>query len=85
MTIHPFPRIAVYGAYGHTGRFVVTELLRRGFVPVACGRDATRLHELAAMLDGTPVTESSLHSAAEMLERAGTAKRHRDRELVRKG
>lgn len=41
-------RIAVYGAYGHTGRFVVDELLRRGLTPIACGRDAARLHELAA-------------------------------------
>jgi short subunit dehydrogenase-like uncharacterized protein len=41
-------RIAVYGAYGHTGRFVLAQLRRRGFVPVACGRDAARLHELAA-------------------------------------
>ena len=46
--MHPSPRIAVYGAYGHAGRFVMAELHRRGFVPVACGRDATRLHELAA-------------------------------------
>jgi Saccharopine dehydrogenase NADP binding domain len=46
----PFPsrRIAVYGGYGHTGRFVLDELRRRGFVPIACGRDAIRLHELAA-------------------------------------
>ena len=48
MTAHPSRRIAVYGAYGHTGRFVLGELRRRGFTPVACGRDATRLHELAA-------------------------------------
>jgi short subunit dehydrogenase-like uncharacterized protein len=48
MTTHLSPRIAVYGAYGHTGRFVLAELRRRGFVPVACGRDAARLHELAA-------------------------------------
>jgi len=41
-------RIAVYGAYGHTGRFVLAELRRRGFAPVACGRDAARLRELAA-------------------------------------
>ena len=48
MTTHLSPRIAVYGAYGHTGRFVLAELRRRGFVPVACGRDAARLRELAA-------------------------------------
>ena len=40
-------RIAVYGAYGHTGRFVLDELRRRGFVPVACGRDAAKLAALA--------------------------------------
>ena len=49
MTAHPALRIAVYGAYGHTGRFVLAELRRRGFVPVACGRDAARLHELATV------------------------------------
>ena len=48
MTTPSSHRIAVYGAYGHTGRFVLAELHRRGFVPVACGRDAARLRELAA-------------------------------------
>jgi hypothetical protein len=33
------PVVAVFGATGHTGRFVVAELRRRGFVPVAVGRD----------------------------------------------
>jgi len=32
------PRVAVFGAAGHTGRFVVDELLRRGLAPVAVGR-----------------------------------------------
>jgi short subunit dehydrogenase-like uncharacterized protein len=36
-------RIAVYGATGHTGRFVVAELLRRGFAPVAVARDDGRV------------------------------------------
>ena len=35
--------VAVYGATGHTGRFVVAELLRRGLVPVAVARDAGKL------------------------------------------
>ncbi|WP_426754695.1 saccharopine dehydrogenase family protein [Myxococcus sp. Y35] len=35
--------IAVFGAYGHTGRFVVDELLRRGHRVVAMGRDPARL------------------------------------------
>lgn len=41
-------RVAVYGAYGHTGRFVVAELQERGFVPVLSGRDAEKLKALAA-------------------------------------
>jgi uncharacterized protein YbjT (DUF2867 family) len=35
--------VAVFGASGHTGRFVVAELLRRGFRPIPIGRDAARL------------------------------------------
>lgn len=35
--------VAVYGAYGHTGRFIVTELCRRGWTPILCGRDAGKL------------------------------------------
>ena len=37
------PTVVVYGASGHTGAFVVAELLRRGLTPVAAGRDAERL------------------------------------------
>lgn len=37
------PTIAVFGATGHTGRFVVKELLRRGLVPIAIARDAAAL------------------------------------------
>ncbi|MBV1850488.1 saccharopine dehydrogenase family protein [Catellatospora tritici] len=40
--------VAVYGAYGHTGRFVVAQLRERGFVPVLSGRDAGKLRALAA-------------------------------------
>jgi len=42
---HP---VVVFGAYGHTGRFVVAELRDRGFVPILSGRDAERLQVLAA-------------------------------------
>lgn len=35
--------IAVYGATGHTGRFVVAELGRRGIPVIAVGRDPSRL------------------------------------------
>ncbi|WP_327040383.1 saccharopine dehydrogenase NADP-binding domain-containing protein [Micromonospora ureilytica] len=35
--------VAVFGAYGHTGRFVVTELRERGFGALPVGRDARQL------------------------------------------
>jgi len=39
-------RVLVYGAAGHTGRFVVDELLRCGLTPVLAGRNAARLADL---------------------------------------
>jgi hypothetical protein len=36
--------VAVYGASGHTGRFVVSELQRRGWKIIAAGRDSKKLH-----------------------------------------
>jgi hypothetical protein len=44
--------VTVYGAYGHTGRFVVAELRDRGFVPILAGRDADQLRALAASAPG---------------------------------
>ncbi|MBC9714767.1 saccharopine dehydrogenase NADP-binding domain-containing protein [Streptomyces sp. TRM66268-LWL] len=40
-------QVAVFGAYGHTGRFVVAELIARGFVPVLSGRNAQPLGKVA--------------------------------------
>ena len=41
---HPTkPEVAVFGATGHTGRFVIAELLRRGMAPIAITRDADAL------------------------------------------
>jgi short subunit dehydrogenase-like uncharacterized protein len=40
---HPQPSIAVYGATGHTGQFVIQELRRRGLAVVAVARDIARI------------------------------------------
>ena len=45
-------RIAVYGASGLTGGFVVSDLLRRGWEPVLSGRDGGKLEAVAAASDG---------------------------------
>ncbi|WP_199509526.1 saccharopine dehydrogenase NADP-binding domain-containing protein [Nucisporomicrobium flavum] len=46
--------IAVYGAYGHTGRFVAAELRERGHRPLLLGRDGDRLEAMAADFPGAP-------------------------------
>jgi hypothetical protein len=45
--------VAVYGATGHTGSFVVAELMRRGFGVVRIGRNAARLTQ-SSVRDSTP-------------------------------
>jgi short subunit dehydrogenase-like uncharacterized protein len=58
--------VVVYGAYGHTGRFVVAELLKRGLTPIPSGRDAAKL---AAAHPGHAVRAASVDDAA-ALDRA---------------
>ncbi len=62
-------RIAVYGAYGHTGRFVVAELFRRGWTPVASGRDANALVALAQAFPGLETRVATIDDPA-ALDRA---------------
>ena len=83
IVITHLPQIAAFGDV----HFQIAKIEREGRVVSTINPldESTRQHELAAMLDGTPVTESSLQSAAEMLERAGAAKLISDRVLVRKG
>ncbi|MGW8761377.1 saccharopine dehydrogenase family protein [Streptomyces sp. NPDC055815] len=59
-------RVVVFGAYGHTGRFVVAELLERGYVPVLSGRDAGRLETLAAAHEGLDVRPASVDDPASL-------------------
>src|SRR5258708_34441275 len=47
--------ITVFGAYGHTGRFVVSELRKRGFTPILSGRDAAKLKEAGNAHPGSEV------------------------------
>ncbi|MDH5825032.1 saccharopine dehydrogenase NADP-binding domain-containing protein [Luteimonas sp. RD2P54] len=73
--------VAVYGAYGHTGRFIVAELLRRGLTPVLCGRDAARLDAMAARyprlarrvakIDDSSALDRALEGTAAVINAAG--------------
>ncbi|MES4901111.1 MULTISPECIES: saccharopine dehydrogenase NADP-binding domain-containing protein [unclassified Streptomyces] len=61
--------VAVFGAYGHTGRFVVAHLRDRGFVPVLSGRDADKLKALAESASGLDARPASVDDPA-ALDRA---------------
>src|SRR3546814_7835073 len=41
------PRVVLYGAAGHTGRFVAAEIARRGWTPLLTGRDMAKLKPVA--------------------------------------
>ena len=73
--------VAVFGATGHTGRFVVAELLRRGIAPIAIARNSARLaeanfkpHEIAgrvATLDDAAGLDRVLDGAQAVINCAG--------------
>lgn len=78
--MHSAPKlIAVYGATGHTGQFVVREALRRGLPVVALGRKAARLAETfpstvtqrAAVLDEPVSLEQAFAGCAVVINCAG--------------
>ena len=58
--------VAVFGAYGHTGRFVVAELCDRGYVPLPVGRDAGKLQALAASHQGLESRAASVDDPASL-------------------
>ncbi len=73
--------IAVFGASGHTGRFVIAELLRRGFTPVAIGRASAKMADAGfhdrnveirtASIDDPASLDRSLAGAAAVINCAG--------------
>ncbi|MFI7449914.1 saccharopine dehydrogenase family protein [Nonomuraea sp. NPDC049714] len=71
--------VAVFGAYGHTGRFVVAELRERGYVPLLLGRDQDKLLALAgpglearqASADDPASLDRALTGAAAVINCAG--------------
>lgn len=72
--------VAVIGAYGHTGRFVVAELLRRGYAPLLIGRNAEALQSMAkrdelefycASVEESTSLEHAMRSAAAVINCAG--------------
>lgn len=71
---HALP-VAVYGASGHTGKFVVAELLRRGIPVIAVGRDPARLPSglpgRVAAIDDTAALDRAFAGCSLVINSAG--------------
>ncbi|SFU49533.1 Saccharopine dehydrogenase NADP binding domain-containing protein [Polaromonas sp. YR568] len=59
-------KITVFGAYGHTGRFIIAQLQQRGWIPVLSGRDTARLQALSREKGGLEVRAASLTDASSL-------------------
>ena len=58
--------IAVFGASGHTGRVVVAQLLRRGFAPIAIGRDSAKMAASGLLESGVEIRTVSIDDPASL-------------------
>jgi len=58
--------VVVFGASGHTGRFVVAELKQRAMKAVLVGRDVEKLSRLAAEHPGVEVRVASMDDASSL-------------------
>ncbi len=73
--------VTVFGAYGHTGRFVVSELRQRGWTPILSGRDPDKLNAIGAAhreleirpasVDDPPSLDRALAGAVAVINCAG--------------
>jgi hypothetical protein len=58
--------VTVFGAYGHTGRFVVSELHKRGWKTILSGRDVAKLNAVAGEHPASVVRLASVDDSASL-------------------
>jgi hypothetical protein len=58
--------VTVFGAYGHTGRFVVSELRKRRWTPILSGRDPAKLAALGAAYPHAEIRPASADDPASL-------------------
>lgn len=63
--------VVVYGATGHTGRFVVAELAKHGFTPILSGRRVDGLGGRQATVDDPDSLDRALDGADAVINAAG--------------
>ena len=58
--------VAVFGAYGHTGRFVAADLHRRGIPAILSGRDPVKLNLLGPVHPDSDLRVASIEDPASL-------------------
>jgi hypothetical protein len=58
--------VTVFGAYGHTGKFVIAELLKRGWVPVLSGRSKEKLELMRSKYPHLQIRPASIDNPNEL-------------------
>jgi short subunit dehydrogenase-like uncharacterized protein len=58
--------VAVFGAYGHTARFVIAEAVKKGLKPVLSGRDIHKLNAVGAAHGGLEARAASIDASASL-------------------
>lgn len=66
MTKRQSRTVAVFGAYGHTGRFVAAELHRRGIAAILSGRDRVKLDLLGVVHPDSDLRVASIEDPASL-------------------
>jgi len=52
--------ITVFGVYGHTGKFVVAELVKRGYTPILSGRSIDKLNAIGSHYPNLEIRPASI-------------------------
>jgi hypothetical protein len=52
--------VTVFGAYGHTGKFVIAELIKRGYTPILSGRSKDKLDAVGRNYPGLEIRPASI-------------------------
>ncbi len=59
-------KIIVFGAYGHTGKFVVAELVKRRIMPILAGRDSAKLEKLGEIYPNLEIRPATIDDEASL-------------------
>ena len=59
-TIDTSKAVTVFGAYGHTGKFVVAELVKRGYTPILSGRNSDKLNVIGISYPDLEIRPASI-------------------------